>query len=106
MLHKSKFDPWFLLISLGVPLGLLVGFRFWEISGISDLLVSVIVFSIIIFIPGWIPATTDYRFRNDNLHIRSGPFKWAIPLSDVKHIEQSRSLASAPAAGQFLSVNA
>lgn len=97
MLYKSKIGLWFLLISLGVPLGLLVGFRFWEISGIPDLFVSVVVFSVIVFLPGWILMTTDYRFRNENLHIRSGPFKWEIPLSNVKHIEQSRSLASAPA---------
>lgn len=42
-------------------------------------------------------ATTDYRFRDDSLHIRSGPFNWTIPVSGIRRIERSRSLVSGPA---------
>ena len=97
MPYKSKIDSWLLLVMSGLPAGLFCWIVFQGVSGLVELIIVIAVFGAIIILPCWLLAATDYRFGNGNLHIRSGPFNWTIPLSDVRRIERSRSLASGPA---------
>ncbi len=97
MPYKSKIDNWVLLVLLGLPAGLFCWIVFQGVSGLFELIILIAVFGAIIILPCWMLAATDYRFGNDNLYVRSGPFNWTVPLSDVRRIEQSRSLASGPA---------
>lgn len=97
MPYKSKIDSWLLLVMSGLPAGLFCWIVFQGVSGLVELIIVIAVFGAIIILPCWLLAATDYRFGNGNLYIRSGPYNWTIPLSDVRRIERSRSLASGPA---------
>ena len=48
-------------------------------------------------LPLWVLAATGYRVGQDALAIRSGPFRWRIPLQDIRAVEPSRSWLSSPA---------
>lgn len=48
-------------------------------------------------LPLWLLAATGYRVEQDALAIRSGPFRWRIPLQDIRAVEPARSWLSSPA---------
>ena len=48
-------------------------------------------------LPLWVLAATGYRVDAASLAIRSGPFRWRIPLRDIRRVEPSRSWLSSPA---------
>ena len=97
MVYKSKIDAWIVLILVGLPLGVLFGLIFAETASTAELIIMVAVIGAVTLLPFWLLATTDYRFRDDSLYIRSGPLNWTIPLSGIRRIEPSRSFASGPA---------
>lgn len=45
----------------------------------------------------WILYGTSYHFAGDTLHIRSGPFRFRVPLVEVESVEPSRNPLSSPA---------
>jgi hypothetical protein len=45
----------------------------------------------------WVVYGTRYGFSRDRLVIRSGPFKWRVPLSDIDSVRPSRNPLSSPA---------
>lgn len=45
----------------------------------------------------WILFRTCYTIETGTLRIVSGPFKWIIPLDEVKEVRASRSVLSSPA---------
>jgi len=47
--------------------------------------------------PAWIFATTRYDLSGGTLIIRSGPFRWSIPVADIKSITPTRNPLSSPA---------
>ena len=40
---------------------------------------------------------TDYTVQNDVLLVRSGPFRWRVPLADIVSISPTRNPLSSPA---------
>ncbi len=97
MVYKSKIDTWLVLVALGLPLGVLFGVAFGETLSTAEWFIVVAAIGAATLLPIWLMASTDYSFREDNLHIRSGPFNWTIPVSGIRRIERSRSLVSGPA---------
>lgn len=97
MIYKSKIDAWVVLILVGLPLGLLFGIAFSETVSMVELIIVGAATGAVTLLLAWTMATTDYRFRDGSLHIRSGPFNWTIPVSGIRRIEPSRSLVSGPA---------
>jgi hypothetical protein len=45
----------------------------------------------------WIFTTTRYEVSNEALTVRSGPFRWVLPLHTIQSLSASRSLLSSPA---------
>lgn len=48
-------------------------------------------------LPLWILADTKYVIGEQVLSIRSGPFRWRIPLREIRSIEPTRNPLSSPA---------
>ena len=48
-------------------------------------------------LPLWLLRTTDYTLTDTHLRIRSGPFRWSVPLSDVRSVTATRNPLSSPA---------
>lgn len=45
----------------------------------------------------WILYGTGYVFESDHLLVRSGPFRWRIPFSEISFVEPSANPLSSPA---------
>ena len=48
-------------------------------------------------LPLWVVLGTRYALTEHDLLIRSGPFRWRIPLQEVRAVAHSRSWLSSPA---------
>lgn len=48
-------------------------------------------------LPAWLLMTTGYQFQGDELLIRSGPFRWRIPVQQIKAVSNTRNPLSSPA---------
>jgi membrane protein YdbS with pleckstrin-like domain len=57
-------------------------------------LVSVVVSA---GLPAWIFATTRYELSGEMLTVRSGPFRWHIPISEMQSVVSTRNPLSNPA---------
>lgn len=98
MLFRSKIDAWLAIVLVGAATLVLVaaGTGLRQASGMG-VLVTVLVITLGAVLPVWILASTTYRVDGGTLHVRSGPFRWHIPVSSITRIEPSNSLESAPA---------
>jgi hypothetical protein len=94
----SKIDTWLivvlaasvLLTAVVVPMALVH-------AGGGERVVLLIGLLVGVGLPLWVMLATDYTVRGDSLVIRSGPFRWVVPLRDVTHIVPTRSPWSSPA---------
>lgn len=86
---RSKVDMWLVLIlgasALLVVVGVGMATRTGEVSVVAA------------GIPAWIFATTRYDLSRESLIVRSGPFRWNIPLVDIKSVTPTRNPLSSPA---------
>ena len=48
-------------------------------------------------LPLWLLLATRYTLDSTMLRVRSGPFRWRIPVADITSIKPSRSTMSGPA---------
>ena len=97
-LYRSQIDRWLLsafAVSTGASVGAIVLFLYTGFS--ADQFVLIPLMLAIAAFPWWILMTTDYTVTNRSLEIRSGPFRWSVPLRDISRIEFTRSPLSSPA---------
>ena len=98
MRFSSKIDLWLwavLVFTLGacaVAVGT-ASARGLALSMVPMLVVCVFTLGL----PAWIVLGTRYEFAERDLLIRSGPFRWRVPLEQIRAITPSRSVLSAPA---------
>lgn len=45
----------------------------------------------------WVWTTTYYVLTSSELLVRSGPFRWRVPLADIREIKPTRNPLSSPA---------
>ena len=50
-----------------------------------------------VVLPLWLLLSTDYRIADQNLLIRSGPFRWRIPIREIRSVGPTRNARSSPA---------
>lgn len=48
-------------------------------------------------LPLWLFRSTAYVVDDTTLRIRSGPFRWSVPLAEIREVRPSRSPLSSPA---------
>ena len=95
MVFPSKIDSWLLmliamtvLVSLGAAVATLDA---------SSLLAAAIAVLLGALFPLWLFASTDYRVSDGECLVRSGPFRWRIPLDDIEAVRATRNPLSSPA---------
>lgn len=96
---SSKIDGWLIpimVLSVGglfvALIAVLIDEAPWPIRalvGAVTIIVTMLVFAIF--------RNTAYTIDDDTLRIVSGPFKWIIPVADIKNITPSRNPLSSPA---------
>lgn len=97
MLFRSKIDLWLAIVlisSVIIALAAAVA-TLQRASGAA--LLPVIIIAIGTVLPVWTLASTIYMVESEALLIRSGPFRWRIPVSSITCIEPSNSVLSGPA---------
>jgi uncharacterized membrane protein YdbT with pleckstrin-like domain len=97
-IYRSKVDIWLAgAIVAAAVVVLIVGFSVvagpvpakWLIVAPMVLLGAVL--------PLWLLVSTDYRIADQNLLIRSGPFRWRIPIREIRNVRPTRNARSSPA---------
>ena len=48
-------------------------------------------------LPLWLLRTTHYTITGTHVRIRCGPFRWNVPLADVRAVRPTRNALSSPA---------
>jgi hypothetical protein len=98
MRFKSKVDSWLVVVVIVSGMAALaagaVAFREGTPGSLATLLLIVVL---VVALPISLLAATHYTFEETVLRIRSGPFRWTIPLIEIQGVRPSRSLLSSPA---------
>ena len=96
--YKSKKDTWLIMVIYGVVWASLVGCATLVLSGSpSDLFVAAFMFIGGVILPIWLVRSTFYVLDDQQLAVRSGPFRWSIPVTKIKSARRTRSMLSGPA---------
>lgn len=91
MKFYSKRDVWLGVISIGFILSVLVSalrnstFSIWQIA-----------IPAVFLILYWILVGTKYIIEEDDLLIKSGPYKYKIKISEITYINMTRKTVSTP----------
>ena len=97
MKFKSAVDWWYYLVILFVAISLLFSLAPQVHSGQASILFGGLVTAVSLGLPIWLLFSTYYTIKADTLLIRSGPFSWNIPVSEIESVKPSRSVVSSPA---------
>jgi membrane protein YdbS with pleckstrin-like domain len=94
---RSKVDTWLVLILAVSALLVLVGVGAAARTGEMSLAAAAATVLVAAGIPVWIFTTTRYDLSDGTLRVRSGPFRWSIPVADIKSITPTHNPLSSPA---------
>jgi hypothetical protein len=98
MRFRSKIDAWLIvLMVLTTTLALTLCLLPVANGAPRVALIPILVMTLVSALFVSLLAATHYTFVEASLQIRSGPFKWSIPLDQIRAIVPSRSLLSSPA---------
>jgi hypothetical protein len=95
----SKVDRWILWL-MAVPLGISVAAVTSALLAHPPLAAAVLMVSVEVFVLGFILLTfksTRYLVGDQELIVRSGPFRWRIVIDGIESIRPSRNPLSSPA---------
>lgn len=96
--HPSKIDPWLAgLVGLAVAAmlwGCVVVLRSGETIGMAVMLP---ISAFTVGLMAWVLLGTHYTLSPESLDVRSGPFRWQVPIAKIKDVKTVRGLFSAPA---------
>lgn len=96
--YRSKADMWIVAL-----LGLAAAATLYGCAVVlrgGETLAMTIMLPIAAFTLGlmaWVFFGTHYTLSRETLDIRSGPFRWQVPIANIKDVRPVRSLLSAPA---------
>ena len=96
--YKSKIDTRLGIILGGIPVALL--FAIWKlvhapIPGRWFIAVPILLLGV--FLPVSILMFTTYTITNNSLRIRSGFFRWEIPIHNITGVKTTNDPSSSPA---------
>lgn len=97
-LYRSKVDIWlFVVLAFAVLAALYSAGQTMAAGNTGSILVAVLVAVVGVGLPLWLLLSTRYTLLACHLLVQSGPFKWQIPLADIKSITPSNNPLSSPA---------
>lgn len=95
--YKSKIDWWFYLAVVGSTVFLALVIPPKVAAETMSVLGAILSAFAVVGFPAWLMISTQYDITEDELRIRSGPFRWTIKLSDIQSVTPTKSLISSPA---------
>ena len=100
MVFKSKVDAWILALVFGGPLvsvGIVLSLAFTVRGAGAALAFGAVVVAASLAFTAWVFSTTDYRIESGVLTIRSGPFRWRVPVPAIATVTATSNPLSSPA---------
>ncbi|TLY78355.1 MAG: hypothetical protein E6K49_05935 [Gammaproteobacteria bacterium] len=96
--YRSKVDGLIAFYLVVLPLGLIlaIGSVLPEQMHLAALALRAVLLCLLIFFL-WTLLGTSYMVDAESLDVRSGPFRWTIPLRDIRSVTRTRDPHSAPA---------
>lgn len=94
---RSRIDAWFIAILAGSAVLVVYAVTLAWRTGELPLAPAFAVVLLSGALPAWIVLTTRYDLADDWLLVRSGPFRWRIPIADITAVTPTRSPLSSPA---------
>lgn len=96
--YTSKIDTWLLLVLLGAVVACIIAFVFSLRTGNVPAIVATLPALLIgAALPTWILLSTSYTLSHGTLLVKSGPFKWQVPLAEVTKVTPTSNPLSSPA---------
>jgi len=94
----SRIDAWlWALAGLSVAVGLAAVVYLARHAPWAAALTMALICVFAAVLPLWVMLGTVYELTEEALLVRGGPFRWRVPLSQVRRVTISRSVLSAPA---------
>ena len=99
MIFKSAVGNWFYLAMVLMVTAAVAAFVLPFINDPSEPITwfAVVIMLLALGLPFWMMVVTDYQIADGLLRIRSGPFRWTLPIDAITSVEPSNSPRSAPA---------
>lgn len=97
LIFRSRMDAWLLAVMLGTPIAVIAGAMFALPREPLPLLVVTAAAVVSVGLPIWLLVTTRYELFTDALRITSGPYRWSVPLTEIKSITPTRNPIASPA---------
>lgn len=95
--YESKIDAWLLIVLIAAMALSLSAVISALLAGGPGALWAVIPAFIGIGLPSWVLMTTRYTLDRNRLLVKSGPFRWSIPVAEISNIEPTSNPLSSPA---------
>lgn len=97
-IYRSKVDIWLFVVLAFAALAALYSAAQTMAAGTTgSILVALLVAVVGVGLPLWLLFSTRYTLEATYLLAQSGPFKWVVPLADIKSITPSNNPLSSPA---------
>jgi hypothetical protein len=98
MEFRSAVDWWFYAVTAATAVVVaLAMFPLLKSGQVGQIAVAGVTALVAVGLPLWLLASTYYRVSAGSLEVRSGPFRWTIPLNEITEVRKSRSALSSPA---------
>ena len=94
----SRIDAWLVVLMIAADVLAITACIPAIVAGVPAV-AAIMVFSLVIIVglPAWLFLATHYTFEGDTLTVRSGPFRWQVPLERVTAVTPTRNPLSSPA---------
>lgn len=96
--YTSKIDTWLKLVLVGAMATCLIAFVFALRTGSNTAIVAILpALTIGAGLPVWLMTSTTYTLSGTTLMVKSGPFKWQVPIEQITSIKPTSNPLSSPA---------
>ena len=96
--HASKVDAWLVLVTaLTVATSAIAAWVMIREGGVPAGVMVPVTLVLGAGLPLWVLLGTRYELTPGRLLIRCGPFRWAVPLEEIRAVEPTRNPLSSPA---------
>ena len=97
MIFKSSVGWWYYAVIVAAAMVVLFAIVPPMTSGQLSIPIGIVIALLSLGLPLWFLFSTSYCVDKESLHVKSGPFSWTIPMTEIESVEPSRSLLSSPA---------
>lgn len=98
IVFRSKIDTWLAVVLVGTAVAMAGAIVTVILKGSTlNVLILVPLFFLTGAYPLWLMRSTFYVLDEEELQIRSGPFKWNVKLMDIRAMTPTRNPLASPA---------